>query len=254
MRSRQSSRQSLRINAFALVALALAFMLLPALFAFAQAVPETARSKAAVERHEMALKRDLAPAGFAADAEVYFQIIKADETMTAYVEGADGTYRAFRSWPICRYSGGLGPKRREGDGKSPEGIYRVAPPAMNPASSYHLSFNLGFPNVYDRAQGYTGSYLMVHGACVSIGCYAMTDDGIEEIWTLMQIAFEGGQRSVPVHIFPFEMTDENMALALGHEDYAFWQELAPIWAAFEASGAVPDVRVQAGRYVLPAYQ
>lgn len=247
-------RQTIRINPLALVALALAFMMLPALFAFAEALPETARSKAAVERHEAALKRDLMAAGFAADAKVYFQIIKADGKMTAYVEEADGTYRAFRSWPICRYSGGLGPKRREGDGKSPEGVYRVGPSAMNPASSYHLSFNLGFPNAYDRAQGYTGSYLMVHGACVSIGCYAMTDDGIEEIWTLIQLAFEGGQRSVPVHIFPFEMTQVNMALARGHAGYAFWQEIAPIWAAFDASATLPDVRIEAGRYVLAAHQ
>ena len=248
------SRRTIRINPLALLALALAFMMLPAIFAFAEALPETARSKAAVERHEAALKRDLLDAGFAADAQVYFQIIKADETMTAHVEEADGTYRAFRTWPICRYSGGLGPKRREGDGKSPEGIYSVPQSAMNPASRYHLSFNLGFPNAYDRAQGYTGSYIMVHGACVSIGCYAMTDDGIEEIWALMQLAFEGGQRSVPVHIFPFEMNDMNMALARGHRDYAFWQELAPFWEAFSVSGAVPDVRVEAGRYVLANYQ
>lgn len=243
-----------RINPLALLALALAFMLLPALFAFAEAMPETQRSKAAIAKHEATMRAALAAEGFADGAPVYLQIIKANEELTAYVVGGDGTYRAFRTWPICSYSGGLGPKKREGDGKSPEGFYTVQPGAMNPSSHYHLSFNLGFPNAYDRAQGYTGSYLMVHGACVSIGCYAMTDAGIEEIWTLMSLAFEGGQTEIPVHIFPFEMTEAAMQIASGHEPYAFWQELQPVWTAFQADKRLPQVRVRGERYVLAGVQ
>jgi murein L,D-transpeptidase YafK len=143
---------------------------------------------------------------------------------------------------------------REGDGQAPEGFYAVAPEAMNPASRYHLSFNLGFPNAYDRARGRTGSFLMVHGACVSVGCVAMTDAGIEEIWTLMQAAFDGGQASVPVHIFPFPMTPENLQQHAGSENAEFWQVLAPAWDAFETSRRVADVTVRRGDYVVRAAQ
>ena len=124
---------------------------------------------------------------------------------------------------------------------------------MNASSDYHLAFNLGFPNTFDRAQGRTGSYLMVHGDCVSIGCYAMTDEAIEEIWTLMQSAMEEGQKSVPVHIYPFPMTAANLQRYAGNENAAFWRSLAPAWEAFETTGHVPAVRVSGGSYeVVPA--
>ena len=121
---------------------------------------------------------------------------------------------------------------------------------MNPASSYHLSFNLGYPNARDRALGLTGDYLMVHGNCVSIGCYAMTDAGIEEIWTLMQAAFENGQREVPVHIFPFEMTAANLMAHSGHSEIAFWRELSAIWMAFETSARPPTITQKSGHYLV----
>ena len=109
--------------------------------------------------------------------------------LEAFVENEEGDFVLLKTWDICTYSGDLGPKLREGDGQSPEGFYFVKPSRMNPYSSYHLSFNLGYPNAYDRAYERTGNYLMVHGDCVSIGCYAMTDEGIEEIYTLMGAAF-----------------------------------------------------------------
>ncbi len=119
---------------------------------------------------------------------------------------------------------------------------------MNASSDYHLAFNLGYPNAYDRAHGRTGSYLMVHGDCVSIGCYAMTDEAIEEIWTLMQAAMDAGQTSVPVHIFPFPMTAANLQRHAGDPNAAFWRSLAPAWADFEETGHVPAVRVVHGEY------
>jgi len=213
-------------------------------------VPSTARSRQAVSAQSDDLARDMADAGFALGDRLYIQLTKYPAELTVYVETDGGTYAPFRTWPICTYSGGLGPKRKQGDGKSPEGFYAVRPGAMNPASSYHLSFNLGYPNRYDRAQGYTGDYLMVHGRCVSIGCYAMTDDVIEQIWTLMDAAYQAGQSSVPVHIFPFRMTPEAMQIASGHPESAFWNQLAPAWQAFEESGKVPGVTVRGGKYVL----
>lgn len=218
---------------------------------FARTEPaETERSRAAVERHTQTLKDALAAKGLSLGDPVHLEITKQPARLTAYVRSDDERFVAFRSWPICRFSGGLGTKHREGDMRAPEGIYRVGPEAMNPWSSFHLSFNLGYPNAVDRFHDRTGSALMVHGDCVSAGCYAMTDPAIEEIWTLMVAAFEGGQRQVPVHIFPFEMTDAALEQHGGHRDFEIWADLAPVWQAFHETGEVPDVRMVAGRYRL----
>jgi murein L,D-transpeptidase YafK len=145
-------------------------------------------------------------------------------------------------------SGSLGPKQKQGDGQAPEGFYRVRPGQMNPASSYHLSFNLGYPNAFDRANGRTGDFLMVHGNCVSIGCFAMTDPVIEEIWTLMQAAYEAGQGEVSVHIFPFAMTAANLKAHSASEHAPFWESLAPAWTQFDETGRVPKVKVSGKSY------
>ena len=128
---------------------------------------------------------------------------------------------------------------------------------MNPNSRFHLSFNLGFPNAFDRAHGRTGSYLMVHGGRVSIGCYAMTDPGIEEIYTLVEAALAKGQASVPVHCFPFRMTEKRLAQAHQRKSektwLAFWKQLAAADQAFSKDKRPPTIRVEGQRYqVSPA--
>ena len=142
-----------------------------------------------------------------------------------------------------------GPKLRQGDGQSPEGFYFVTPARLNSYSKFHLSFNLGYPNAYDRAHGRTGDFLMVHGDCVSIGCYAMTDVGIEEIYTLVQSALGGGQHFIRVHSFPFPMTDENMQAYKSHKDAAFWQNIKQGWDWFETHRRPPNVKVEDRRYL-----
>ena len=129
---------------------------------------------------------------------------------------ATGAFAPFETYPICAWSGELGPKLAEGDRQAPEGFYAVGLKQLNPNSNYHRAFNLGFPNAYDRALGRTGSFLMVHGDCVSIGCYAMTDQGIDEIYRIVEAALHQGQREVPVHAFPFRMTEKAMAEKAGH--------------------------------------
>jgi len=157
--------------------------------------------------------------------------------------GKDGRFVLDRSFDVCTWSGDLGPKLREGDGQSPEGFYFIRPSSLNPNSSYHLSFNLGFPNAYDRAHGRTGSFLMVHGDCVSIGCYAMTDTGIEEIYADVEAAFADGQDFIRVHVFPFEMTEENLEAQRGSLNYAFWENLKTGWDWFERDHIPPNVTV-----------
>ncbi len=161
-------------------------------------------------------------------------------------------FELFRTYKICYWSGNLGPKVKQGDGQAPEGFYVVSRGRMNPLSSYHLSFDLGYPNAYDHAHKRTGNYLMVHGSCVSIGCYAMTDERIEEIYTLADAALAGGQKYFRVHCFPFRMTDKRMEKAANKEDekqwLSFWGNLREGYDRFEQKKLPPDVKVEDGKY------
>lgn len=227
----------------------IAVLLSPVALASAADVPSTARSRAAVDRVQASLSADLADAGLRLGAPVFLRILKHEGELEAWVQGDDGRFVRFRTWPICTFSGQLGPKTAQGDLQAPEGFYFVPPGRMNPASSFHLSFDLGYPNRFDRSHERTGSWLMVHGSCASIGCYAMTDPVIEQIWTLMQKAFEGGQPFVRVHAFPFRMTEENLAAHAEDPWAPFWANLAEGWALFEETRVPPNVRVVDKRYV-----
>jgi hypothetical protein len=142
---------------------------------------------------------------------ILVRIHKKESELELYKRGRDGRYALLKTYPICRWSGQLGPKQREGDRQAPEGFYTVTPAQMNPDSSLYLSFDLGYPNAYDRSHGRSGSHLMVHGSCSSAGCYAMTDEAISEVYALAREAFAGGQRGFQVQALPFRMTPENLA-------------------------------------------
>ena len=213
------------------------------------------RAELAIETQAPHLQNELSEAGMVWGAPIFIRIVKSttgakkDGYLELFVEREDGQFQAFRRWDICAYSGDLGPKLSEGDGQSPEGFYFVKPGQMNPNSSYHLSFNLGFPNAFDRAHDRTGSFLMVHGDCVSIGCYAMTDPVIEQIYALMEAAFDEGQAFIRVHIFPFEMSSENLEAVRDNPNYDYWRNLKEGWDWFEQHDAPPNVTVENRRYV-----
>src|SRR4029079_2106888 len=153
----------------------------------------------------------LAQKGMKEDAPVLLRIFKAESELEVWKAKDDGRFYLFKTYPICSYSGGLGPKVSQGDRQAPEGFYLVSQDQMNPRSKYHLSFNVGFPNAYDRAYGRTGQDIMVHGDCTSAGCYAMTDAVVEEIFILAREALQGGQPAFQIQAFPFRMTAANMA-------------------------------------------
>jgi len=217
--------------------------------------PKSARSDKAVMTWTPKLETALAAKNLTLGNPVFFRILKTqngepgDGELQAFIERADGTFVHFKSWDICTYSGMLGPKKKQGDRQSPEGFYFITPARLNPNSSYHLSFNLGYPNAFDRAHGRTGDFLMVHGDCVSIGCYAMTDTGIEEIYTLLKAALDGGQPFVRVHAFPFEMNAVNLEKYKSNPNYEFWKNLKQGWDHFEQTNRPPNVEVQDKRYV-----
>ncbi|HWE19437.1 MAG TPA: murein L,D-transpeptidase family protein [Hyphomicrobiaceae bacterium] len=190
----------------------------------------------------------LAASGLELGAPVLLRIFKLEFELEVWMKRGH-RFERFAVYPICRWSGGLGPKLREGDWQAPEGFYTVDANALNPASRWHRSFNLGFPNAFDRAHGRTGSYLMVHGGCSSIGCFAMTDAVIDEIWRLVTAALKRGQRRFHVHVFPFRMTQARMAQH-SHGSWAgFWRDLKPGYDLFEATGLPPTISVCRDRYM-----
>ena len=193
------------------------------------------------------LLASLADQGLTLGAPVFMRIFKEERVFELWLQSGD-TFQLYKTYEICNFSGDLGPKLQEGDRQSPEGFYFVGKSSLNPNSSYHLSFNLGFPNAYDRAQGRTGSYLMVHGDCVSIGCYAMTDPAIEEIYVIAEAALQAGQPFFRVHAFPFRMTPDRLAREKSNPWHAFWTNMKAGNDAFERDLIPPDILVTNGRY------
>jgi murein L,D-transpeptidase YafK len=148
------------------------------------------------------LDQRLAAKDVALGVPIFIRIFKLESELELWVQKS-GRYELFATYPICLWSGRLGPKLQEGDKQAPEGFYTVDKDALNPDSRWHRSFNLGFPNAFDQAYGRTGSFLMVHGGCASIGCYAMTDRVVDEIWRMVTSALDAGQERFAVHVFPF---------------------------------------------------
>ena len=182
-------------------------------------------------------------------APILIRTFKKEAELEVWKLSRSGRYVLLKTFPICRWSGQLGPKLKTGDRQTPEGFYTVAPKQMNPNSAYHLSFDIGFPNAFDRAHGAHGSYLMVHGTCSSAGCYAMTDQAVGEIYALAREAFAGGQRAFQFQAFPFRMTAQNLARHRSDRHIGFWRQLKEGSDRFEATAEEPSVGVAGGRYV-----
>jgi murein L,D-transpeptidase YafK len=164
----------------------------------------------------------------------------------------DGQYALLKTYPICRWSGQLGPKRTEGDMQVPEGFYAITPGQLNPNSHYYLAFNVGYPNAYDRAYGRTGGSVMVHGVCSSAGCFSMTDKQVDDIYAIGRDALRGGQREIQLQSYPFHMTAENMAKYRLDPNIEFWKELKNGSDHFEVTKTEPSVVICGKHYVFGA--
>jgi murein L,D-transpeptidase YafK len=180
---------------------------------------------------------------------ILVRIYKQESELEVWKQDRTGKFALLKTYPICRWSGQLGPKQRGGDRQAPEGFYTVTPAMMNPRSRYHLAFNLGYPNQLEQALGYSGAALMVHGACSSAGCFAMTDHGAAEIYALAREAFDGGQQSFQVQALPFRMVPQNLAVHRGNPNMPFWQNLKEGSDHFEATRQEPTVAACGYRYV-----
>ena len=188
--------------------------------------------------------------GMDAQSPIFIRVFKEESELELWKLRDDGRFYHLKTYPICNWSGELGPKVHQGDRQAPEGFYTVAREQMNPDSNYHLAMNLGFPNAFDKSQRRTGQFLMIHGKCKSAGCYAMTDALIEEIYAIARESFLGGNDSFQVHAFPFRMTRENMTRNVSHEAYPFWKTLKEGYDYFELTHQLPTVAVCERRYVV----
>ena len=194
----------------------------------------------------------LAARGAVPGDPVFIRIFKAESRLEIWIKPktSRGRYVLLTRYPVCAWSGRLGPKLKQGDKQAPEGFYQVSRGQLNPKSRYFRSFNLGYPNRFDRSHGRTGDFLMVHGNCVSAGCYAMTDPVMADIWTLVTQALKNGQGRFDVHVFPFRMNALNMMLYKNNRWFPFWQNLKEGYDAFEQTRIPPGFGVHDGRYVI----
>ena len=212
-------------------------------------IPSSQRSRNAIQRVQPSLRCEFEEKKLQHGSPIFIRIFKESKELEVWVK-KDDKFNLFKTYEICTYgSGTLGPKTRQGDGQAPEGFYFVTPQRLNPVSNFHLSFNIGYPNKYDRIHDRTGGALMVHGSCVSIGCYAMTNDGIEEIYAIADAAFRNGQRFFRVHIFPFEMNKENMEKHKESKWAEFWNNLKEGYDFFENNKTPPNVEVSNRKYI-----
>jgi murein L,D-transpeptidase YafK len=195
------------------------------------------------------LRADLRAAGFRLGDAVFVRVFKESRQVEVWLRPRGAAeFGLFRSYATL-FSGRLGPKIAEGDGQAPEGFYRVAQSGLNPNSTFHLAFNLGYPNECDAANGRTGSWIMMHGGNQSVGCFAMTDPVIEEIYLIVEAALRAGQPEFLVHVFPFRMTGERMKVAAGGEWLPFWENLREGYELFEKAHIPPVATVREKRYV-----
>ncbi|GAC1332443.1 MAG: murein L,D-transpeptidase [Beijerinckiaceae bacterium] len=194
----------------------------------------------------------MAEKGTSKQAPMLIRTYKKEAEFEIWKMGSDGRYALLKTYPMCRWSGQLGPKVKEGDRQVPEGFYAITPGQMNPNSAYYLSFNVGYPNAYDRAHGASGGAIMVHGACSSAGCFSMTDQQIAEIYAVARESFAGGQREIQMESFPFRMTPENFAKHRADPNIAFWKQLKEGADNFEVTKLEPAVGVCGRRYVFNA--
>jgi murein L,D-transpeptidase YafK len=232
------------------------------------AAPEAAAAAAPAEQQVAALgpeptlkaappgsfdRTDQPPPRFNMGAPAYVRIFKKEGELELWLK-VNNRFTLYRTFPICKWSGHLGPKLKEADYQSPEGFYAVSAKQLNPHSNYYRAFNIGYPNAFDKQNGRTGGLVMVHGNCKSVGCFAMTDKGVEEIYGFVSAALSAGQREVPVHIFPFRMTDVALQKETTHggwmsfisqdaeagKEWAdFWKNLKEGYDRFEANHEPP---------------
>jgi murein L,D-transpeptidase YafK len=188
--------------------------------------------------------------------KLFLRAFKAEKELEIWVKSGDSDakskYRLLHTYPICSASGTLGTKQKEGDRQVPEGLYHIV--HFNPKSRFYLSLGINYPSQSDkiraakRGQTYSlGSDIYIHGDCVSIGCLAITDDYIKEVYMLALWAKNAGQTQIPVHIFPTREIAKNEKMAELRSEFPNsandWQALQKTLLFFEKNQYLPDTKL-----------
>jgi murein L,D-transpeptidase YafK len=185
--------------------------------------------------------------GLKLGAPVFIRVYKQTSEMELWVEKG-ARFVLFKTYGICRWSGGLGPKYYEGDRQSPEGLYRITPADLIVNARWDRAMNINYPNSFDVINGRSGSGILIHGKCGSIGCFAIQDRNVEEVYGAVRAALEGGQAYIPVLSLPFRFAD----LAPSREDTRqmseFWADLRRADLLFERDRLPPAAWICDGRY------
>lgn len=199
------------------------------------------------DQPQSALEMELEARGFELGAPAFLRVFKSDSILEVWMLKA-GRFELFKRYPVCKWSGQLGPKLAEGDRQSPEGVYFITGGDLRVNARWHRAMNVGFPNARDRALGLTGSGILIHGKCSSIGCFALTDDIVEDVYDVVESALEAGQPRVGVHVFPFALTRERLNAKADEEWSGFWRELKRGHDLFLRDRLPPRTFVCAGQY------
>lgn len=238
---------------FAIRCLAAAALLLPLSSSAQQLLeelpPTSLKAETFMANAQPRVLRQLKAKGLRLGAPVFMRVFKQSKQLEVWLRNGE-KFELFKTYPVCTYSGSIGPKLREGDRQSPEGFYTVSGGQLNPSSRYHLSFDIGYPNTVDRENNRTGGDIMVHGKCISEGCFAMGNMQIEEIYLLAHQAFLQGQKDFSIHVFPFRMTQENLSKNKNSSWAAFWANLKEGYDMFERTRLVPLIVAEDGKYAV----
>ncbi len=186
--------------------------------------------------------------------DLFIRAIKLERRLEVFAKNkTDVAFTFIKNYDFCNVSGDLGPKRKQGDYQIPEGLYYIE--IFNPVSSYHLSLGINYPNASDKIlsdKNSPGGDIYLHGNCVTIGCIPITDEKIEELYTLASLARKQGQENIPVHIFPFNM--DNASLEKWSKEYPihklFWKNLQESYISFQKTKKKPFFNVnKSGKYI-----
>lgn len=180
------------------------------------------------------VKKLLAAAGLPSPVDtVYLRAFKEEKVVELWAGKKGAPLVLVKTYPVCAASGEPGPKRMEGDLQVPEGLYEIS--EFNPGSNFHLSMKVSYPNASDRVRSDAkrpGGLIYMHGNCASIGCIAIEDGPIEEVYLIAQ---DAKTRPIRIDIFPARLTPEWMAAHADSPHASFWKELEPGFRVFEAT-------------------
>lgn len=192
---------------------------------------------------EIRAQERLKAIGFKEPLRIYLRLFKQEKTLEVWLQSG-GTYKLYKSFEICKYSGKLGPKIAEGDKQAPEGFYHVpAKDVLWNSRKWPRALNLAFPNIYDGLQKRTGSYLLIHGGCSSVGCYALKNGPMSLLYDLVALSLKQGQGVIPIHIFPFRLTFEKLAIHKNHKFFNLWKKMQPVFLSFNEKRTLPSILV-----------